>query len=63
MPNISESFLIGYDKSDGRDYSCLTVVKRVSKERLVVVNTLFGKEADEMYEKLVTENPNPIIHI
>jgi hypothetical protein len=63
MPNISESFLIGYDKSDGRDYSCLTVVKRVSKERLIVVNTLFGKEADEMYEKLVTENPNPIIHI
>ena len=63
MPNISECFLIGYDKSDGRDYSCLTVVKRVSKDRLVVVNTFFGKEADEIYEKMVTDNPNAIIDI
>lgn len=57
MPNISETYLIGYDQSEGNDYPCLTVVKRVSKDRLTVVNTFIGKEAEELYNKLVHGTP------
>jgi hypothetical protein len=58
MPNISETYLIGYDQSDNSDYSCLTIVKRVDKDRLVVVNTFLGKEAEELYNKLIHGKPS-----
>lgn len=57
MINISESFTIGYDQADGTDTACLTVVKRLSKDRLTVANTFFGEEAAELYKKLTETRP------
>ena len=58
MSKISETYLIGYDQSGKSEYACLTIVKRVDKDRLVVVNTFLGKEAEELHNKLVFNNPN-----
>lgn len=58
MPNISETYLIGYDQSDTGDCPCLTVVKRIiDKDRLTVVNTFLGKEAEELYKHLIHTKP------
>jgi hypothetical protein len=57
MPGISETYLIGYDQSDNSDYSCLTVIKRVDKDRLVVVNTFLGNEAEDLYNRLIHTEP------
>lgn len=63
MLNKSESLIIGYDESDTADYTCLTVARRVSKDRMEVVNTFFGKEAEELYEWLTKERPAQVTNI
>lgn len=63
MPNISDCLIIGYDQSNDLDMSCLSVVKRISKDRMVILNTFFGKEAEELYERLTKERPAQVIEV
>lgn len=63
MSNSNECLIIGYDQTDDLDMTCLTVAKRINKDRMIIVNTFFGKEAEELYETLTKERPSQIIHI
>ena len=63
MPNISDCLIIGYDQSNDLDMSCLSVAKRISKDRMVILNTFFGKEAEELYERLTKERPAQVIEV
>ena len=47
----SETLLIGYDMSDGKDLSCLQVSK-VINGKILVTNVFYGNEAEEEYKKL-----------
>lgn len=51
MLSQSETLIIGFDAADGRDISCLTVL-RWADTKLLVANTFYGKEAEEMYKHL-----------
>ena len=51
---ISESYLIGFDYGCN-DVACLTVIKR-NKDKLVVVNTLYGEEAIQTYNFLTARS-------
>jgi len=51
---VSASFLIGVDISAGEDISVVQIVRRIGNS-VEIVNTLYGREAEEMYEKLVNE--------
>lgn len=51
MLKISESYLIGVDLGLD-DELCITIVKRGENKRLDVVKTVFGEEAEELYEKM-----------
>lgn len=55
MLKISESYLVGVDVGLG-DEPCVTVVKREDHGRLKVVKTIFGEEAEALYEAL-TDSP------
>ncbi len=63
MSNKSDCLIVGYDESDNHDYTCLTVTRRVSKDRMVVVKTIFGKEAEELYKYLIKDKPAQVVDI
>jgi len=51
MPGKSETFLIGFDLSNGADISCLQVSK-VINGKITVTNIYYGEEAENMCNKL-----------
>jgi len=53
MGSQSDSLIIGYDLSNGTDYSCL-VVSRYINGVVTVVNIFYGEEADVEYRRLTT---------
>lgn len=49
--NVSETFIVTFD-AIGEDLSCLQISK-VTNASLKILNVYYGKEADELYNKLV----------
>ena len=48
---ISESYIIEVDISENRDLSVL-MVSRLDRNKMAIVHTFNGSEAEEMYERL-----------
>lgn len=53
--NKSESLIIGYDESNGKDNTVLIVGRKKKGQEVEVINAFQGKEAYWMYQKLVTK--------
>ena len=49
-----DSILIGVDFSNNDDTGCLVVGKKRMNQSVEIINAFQGKEARELYEKLVT---------
>lgn len=52
--NTSDTLLIGFDHSHG-DIAVLIIGRKEPDEAVKVINQFQGKEAEEMYQKLVTK--------
>ena len=50
------SLLVGYDLSNGEDKCIILVGKKTEKSDAEVINTFEGKEAYELYQKLITKS-------
>ena len=53
----NDSVIVSWDLSNEQDISIL-LVGRVENGVMKIVNAFRGKEAEELMEKLVTQNPN-----
>lgn len=53
--NVGDALLIGYDFTNGKDIGILTIGKRI-KGKVEIINVLQGKEAWDLYLKLITVN-------
>lgn len=53
--NKSESLIIGYDESNGRDNTVFIVGRKKKGQVVEVINAFQGEEAYWMYQKLVTK--------
>lgn len=53
--NKSESLIIGYDESNGRDNTVLIVGRKKKGQVVEVINAFQGEEAYWMYQKLTTK--------
>lgn len=49
-----DSILIGVDFSNNDDIGCLIVWRKRMNQSVEIINAFQGKEAKELYEKLVT---------
>lgn len=49
----SESLIIGYDETNGRDNTVLIVGRKKKGQEVEVINAFQGEEAYWMYQKLV----------
>jgi hypothetical protein len=54
-PSVSEMLILGVDMSSGEDVSCIQVAKVVGNTHKII-NTIYGKEAEQIYNILVTHN-------
>jgi hypothetical protein len=53
----TDSILVGFDYDETNKDECVLVVgrKRVNRDSVEVINAFHGKEAKELYEKLITK--------
>lgn len=51
---ISDSILVGVNFTHGRDAGVLVVGRKRPNESVDVINMFQGKEAEELYERLIT---------
>ena len=54
MKKTSDSLIIGFDSSAGKDVTVLIVGRKKPRESVDVINTFDGEEAIELYKKLIT---------
>lgn len=54
MKRTSDSLIIGFDSSGGKDCTVLIVGRKKPREAVDVINAFEGEEALELYRKLVT---------
>jgi len=50
-------FKIGYDFSNDKDVSCLVVIEKKGRG-YSIINTLYGKAAEDLYKTLIGEKEN-----
>ena len=50
----SDNLVVGFDFSNGKDLTCLTV-GRLEGNTVEVLNYFDGKEAEELYRKLISK--------
>lgn len=48
------SLLVGWDYSHGKDEMVLIVGQKRMNESVEIINAFHGKDAEELYEKLIT---------
>lgn len=61
IPTTTETLLVGYDFTNGKDKSVLIVGKKTEGVAVKIINAFQGKEAEELYQKLVTQKVG-VIH-
>lgn len=49
----SETLILGYDSSNGKDTSALSIA-RLSGSKMTFIKTALGQEADDLYDQLTT---------
>lgn len=54
MKKTSDSLIIGFDSSAGKDGIVLIVGRKKTREAVDVINAFDGEEALELYKKLIT---------
>lgn len=54
MEKTSDSLIIGFDSSAGKDGTVLIVGRKKPREAVDVINAFDGEEALELYKKLIT---------
>lgn len=54
MEKTSDSLIIGFDSSAGKDGTVLIVGRKKPREAVDVINAFDGEEALELYKKLTT---------
>lgn len=58
MAKVNKSYLMGVDISENDDFDTIVMVERRKNEEgtiiPVVVNTIYGPRAKELYEELIT---------
>ena len=54
LPICSGCFLVSYDLTDGKDESIMSVGQKDIKGNIEIINTVLGKEAEELFAKLTT---------
>ncbi len=55
IPTTTETLLVGYDFTNGKDKSVLIVGGKSKGVDVKVINAFQGKEANDIYERLVTK--------
>lgn len=50
----SDTILVGWDYSKGNETSVLIVGRKRMNQSVEIINAFQGKEAEELYQKLVT---------
>ena len=56
MIPTTDSLLIGFDFSKGKDVGVLIVGRKQMNQSIEIINAFRGKEAEELYKKLTTVN-------
>lgn len=51
MPNIEDGLYVGFDKH--QDEETVMIVMRRDNGKDIIINGLIGKEAEEVYKKLI----------
>lgn len=51
----TDSLIIGFDFSHGKDVGVLIVGRKLLDQSIEIINAFQGKEAEELYEKLTTK--------
>lgn len=54
MKKTSDSLIIGFDSSTGKDGTVLIVGRKKPREAVDIINAFDGEEALELYKKLIT---------
>lgn len=54
MEKTSDSLIIGFDSSAGKDGTVLIVGRKKPREAVDVINAFDGEEALKLYKKLIT---------
>lgn len=54
MEKTSDSLIVGFDSSAGKDGTVLIVGRKKPREAVDIINAFEGEEALELYKKLVT---------
>ena len=58
MAKTTDTLLVSIDMSNGKDHTVLVVGRKLPNQSTTIVNAFRGEEAIELYNKLVTQNPN-----
>ena len=53
--NDTTALLVGFDCTNGKDHAVLIVGKKQKNDAVDIINAFQGKEAIELYEKLITK--------
>lgn len=54
----SDAIIVSIDSSHGRDSTVLLVGRKRPNQSVEIINAFQGKEAIEIYDRLVTQNPS-----
>lgn len=54
MKKTSDSLIVGFDSSAGKNGTVLVVGRKKPREAVDIINAFEGEEALELYKKLVT---------
>lgn len=54
MKKTSDSLIVGFDSSAGKDGTVLVVGRKKPREAVDIINAFEGEEALELYKKLIT---------
>ena len=55
IPATTETLLVGFDYTHGKDKSVLIVGKKTAGVAVEIINAFQGQEAEELYQRLVTK--------
>lgn len=56
MENKTETLLVGFDYTNGKDHTVLIVGKKRPNESVEIINAFQGEEAEELYKRLTERN-------
>lgn len=55
MAGLTDTILVSYDYTNGKDNSVLIVGRKTPGQVVDIINAFQGEEAEELYKRLVTK--------